>query len=82
MYAINPLPNTETENVETENFVSVSFAEEITVGSFVIISYLFSSSSSADTLVSRKLVAVVTNVKEHDNEIEYLIGRKKVGKKR
>ena len=82
MYAINPLPNIETENVETENFVSVSFAEEITVGSFVIVSYLFSSSSSADTLVSRKLVTVVTNVKEHDNEIEYLIGRKKVGKKR
>ena len=45
--AINPLSNTETENVEIENLVSISFAEKVTVGSFVIVPYLFSSSSSA-----------------------------------
>ena len=72
---INPLPNTETENVETENvetenLVSISFAEKVIVGSFVIVPYLFYSSSSAHTLVSRKLVVVVTNVKENDIEIE------------
>ena len=71
LYAINSLPNNETENVETENLVSISFAKEVTVGLFVIVPYLFSSSSSADTLVSRKLVAVVTNVKENDIEIDY-----------
>ena len=71
LYAINPLPNTETENVETENLVSISFAKEVTVGLFVIVPYLFSSSSSADTLVSRKLVAVISNVKENDIEIDY-----------
>ena len=51
LYAINPLPNTETENVEKENLVSVSFAKEVTVGSFVIVPYSFSHSSSAGTLV-------------------------------
>ena len=71
LYAINPLTNTETENVETESYNSISFAKEVTVGSFVIAQYLFSSSSSADTLVNRKLVAAVTNVKENDLEIEY-----------
>ena len=37
----------------------------------LLLYHIFSSSSSADTLVSRKLVAVVTNVKENDIEIEY-----------
>ena len=30
LHAINPLPNTETENVET-NLVGISFAKEVTV---------------------------------------------------
>ena len=68
--AINPLSNTETENVEIENLVSISFAEKVTVGSFVIVPYLFSSSSSAHNVVTRKIVVVVTNVKENDIEIE------------
>ena len=59
-------------NLETENVVSnISFAKEVTVGSFVIVPYLFSSSSSVDTLVCRKLVALVTNVKKYDIEIEH-----------
>ena len=70
MYATNPLPNTEIENVETENLVNICFAKEVTVGLFVIVPYLFSSSSSADTLISRKLVVVVINVKENNIEIE------------
>ena len=68
-YAINPEPNNEIKNVERENLVIISFAKEVTVVSFVIVPYLFSSSSSADTY--RKLVAVVTNVNENDIEIEY-----------
>ena len=59
-------------NLETENVISnISFPKEVTVGSFVIVPYLFSSSSSVDTSVRRKLVAVVTNVKKYDIEIEY-----------
>ena len=42
----------------------------VTVGLFYFVSYLFSSSSSADVLVSSKLVSVVT-VKEDHIEIEY-----------
>ena len=42
----------------------------VTVGLFDFVSYLFSNSSSADVLVSRKLVAVVT-MKEDHIEIEY-----------
>ena len=72
---INPLSNIETKNIEKENFVGVSLTKEVTVGSFIVyyyIPYLFSSSSSADTLVSRKFVAdVLTNAKENDTEIEY-----------
>ena len=37
----------------------------------VIVPYLCSSSSSVDTLVRRKLVAVVTKVKKDDIDIEY-----------
>ena len=47
------------------------FANKVTVDSFVIVPYVFSSSSSVELLVIRKLVAVVTNVKENDIEIEY-----------
>ena len=68
LYAINPLSNTETKNVETENLVCISFAKEVTIASFVIAPYLFSSSSSTDTLISKKLLAAV---KENDTEIEY-----------
>ena len=67
LYAMNSPTNFETENVVS----NISFAKEVTVGSFVIVPYLFSSSSSVDTLVRRKLVAVVTNVKKDDIEIEY-----------
>ena len=70
LYATNPLPNTEKENVETENLVSICFAKEATVGLFVIVPYLFSSSSLADTLVGRKFVVVIINVKENNIEIE------------
>ena len=75
MCDINPLSNIETKNIEKENFVGVSLTKEVTVGSFIVyyyIPYLFSSSSSADTLVSRKFVAdFLTNAKENDTEIEY-----------
>ena len=67
LYAMNSPTNLETENVAS----NISFAKEVTVGSFVIVPYLFSSSSSVDTLVRRKLVAVVTNVRKDDIEIEY-----------
>ena len=80
LHAINPLPNIETENVERENLVSFGFANKVTVDSFVIVPYLLSSSSSVELLVSRKLVAVVTNVKANDIEIEYgsAISKKKI----
>ena len=67
LYAMNSPTNLETENVAS----NISFAKEVTAGSYVIVPYLFSSSSSVDTLVRRKLVAVVTNVKKDDIEIEY-----------
>ena len=31
LYAIKPLPNLETENVETEHALSVTFVKEVTV---------------------------------------------------
>lgn len=79
-YAINPEPNNEIKNVERENLVIISFAKEVTVVSFVIVPYLFSSSSSVELLAIRKLVAAVTNVKENDIEIEYgsAISKKKI----
>ena len=68
LHAINPLPNLETENIETILLILIWQKK-----SFIIVPYLLSGSSSANILVSRKLVAVVTNVKEHDIEIEYAI---------
>ena len=68
LHAINPLPNLETENIETILLILIWRKK-----SFIIVPYLLSGSSSANILVSRKLVAVVTNVKEHDIEIEYAI---------
>ena len=56
------------------------FANKVTVDLFVIVPYLFSSSSSVELLAIRKLVAAVTNVKENDIEIEYgsAISKKKI----
>ena len=74
MCDINPQSNIETKNIEKENFVSLNLTKEVTVGSFIVcyIPYLFSSSSSADTLLCRKFVAdVLTNATENDTEIEY-----------
>ena len=68
LHAITPLPNLETENIETILLILIWRKK-----SFIIVPYLLSGSSSANILVSRKLVAVVTNVKEHDIEIEYAI---------
>ena len=68
LHAINPLPNLEIENIETILLILIWRKK-----SFIIVPHLLSGSSSANILVSRKLVAVVTNVKEHDIEIEYAI---------
>ena len=51
LYVINSLAKMLAENVEPENVVGVNFAKYVTVGSCVIVPYLFSSSSSADTSV-------------------------------